>query len=132
MSPFEWLLCGHLVGDWLLQSDYEAVTKTNRWPANVTHAAKWTLSVATAAWIVGWRGETRFLVWLLAMGIVHALVDRRWPTLWVIWVKERIPLANPLESRDTPLFLVFCVDQVLHILQIAVLSVILTAGGNPA
>lgn len=125
MTPFEWLLCGHLVGDWLLQSDYEALNKGERWLPNITHVSKWTMSVAASAWVVGWRGEAGFLLWLLAMGVVHALVDRRWPTLWIIWLKERMPMARPKEAREPPMFLVFCVDQVVHILQVAVLAVIL-------
>src|SRR5690606_28965427 len=99
VTPFEWLLCGHLVGDWLLQSDYEALNKGKRWLPNVVHAAKWTMSVGAAAWVVGWRGEAGFLTWLLVMGVIHALFDRRWPTLWLIRFKECIPLSRSVERR---------------------------------
>lgn len=77
MTPFSWLVVGHFVGDMVLgQTDYEATHKANDWLPCLTHAAKWTIVMAVTAALAGWNGTGPFLLWLLAMGVCHAIIDR--------------------------------------------------------
>lgn len=63
-------LLAHLVGDYILQSHYEAVEKTNSWLPAFTHAAKY-----TAAFLPLTRSPKA----LLLIGGTHMLLDHfRW------------------------------------------------------
>lgn len=127
MTPFAWLLVGHFVGDILLgQTDYEAKNKVRDWLPCLTHALKWTIAVGIASLIAGWDGNAHYLGWLLIMGLLHAVIDRRWPVLWMVWLKEQLPLGgSKTVPKDYPAFLMMWADQVLHLLQIAFLAALL-------
>lgn len=119
MTPFEWLLVGHLVGDMVIgQTEAEALNKSTNWRRCITHALKWTATLGVAAALAGWRGEPTFGLLLLVMGALHAVIDRRWP---VVWVLRRVKGV----TGDPPGWLVMWVDQVLHVVQVAVLALAL-------
>ena len=40
------LLAGHLLGDWVAQTDWQATTKTRSWPALAAHVTSYHLGVA--------------------------------------------------------------------------------------
>lgn len=127
MTPFSWLLVGHFVGDMILgQTDYEATHKATHWLPCITHAAKWTIVLGLFAVFAGWTGSGTFLWWLLAMGVLHAVIDRRWPVRLIIKAKEYIPLGRP-SDKEPPAFLMMWVDQVLHLIQVAILAVALSS-----
>lgn len=116
MTPFEILFVAHLVGDVLFgQTEYEAINKATRWRPCITHAAKWTLIIAAASIIAGWRGEVLFAASLFVMGVLHAIIDRRWPVVRLLRLVKGI-------TDDPPDWLVIWTDQVLHIVQIAILA----------
>jgi len=76
------LLVSHLLGDWVLQSDWQAINKSRCWAALTAHVASYHLamglllliSILRDGWAV-WKG----LVILALSGGTHAVIDRRWP-----------------------------------------------------
>ncbi|MFZ5814687.1 MAG: hypothetical protein ACOY93_05235 [Bacillota bacterium] len=133
MTPFEKLLVAHLVGDWILaQTTWEALNKEKNWLACGSHALKWTLCLLAGLWWIrewgafSWKQDATLLITLAAMGLLHGLLDRRWLVERIIQVKEYIPLGLPLmapgSGEKPPFFVVICVDQVLHVVQVAVLA----------
>jgi hypothetical protein len=104
LTPFERALVAHLVADWLLQNDWMARNKIDlRHPAGWVHAAIHGVCLGLA---LNWRAG-------LALGLVHLLIDTRWPVdCWIRVFKK---------SAQSPLaaFIAIVTDQVLHVATLA-------------
>jgi hypothetical protein len=102
-----WGLVAHLVADWLLQNEWQAVHKVSlRHPAAWVHAgihglALWPVFGAAAA---------------VALGAAHMLIDTRKPRHWWAWLigQTRDP-AQPISMH-----VAIWSDQVLHVACLAV------------
>ena len=117
MNAFAWLVIGHLVGDWLLQSDWMAQGKKLGMlkPAGLVHFMIYTATIMGAFWLSGVRGKPPALY--MALGAVvflsHWLIDstclvERWMQFY----------------RQSNLEVVrLMVDQTLHLLVLATLAV---------
>lgn len=109
MSPFDALFVGHLIGDFLLQTNWMATQKSQYWVARLVHVIVYTLSVSTVALAIG--------VGLSTWGIViifgsHFIVDKRTIAPW--WVATVMQTTGK-ESG----WLGLVVDQVFHVLILA-------------
>lgn len=113
-------LCGmaHMVGDYLIQSDWMAVEKTRRWWPAIAHAVTYglpfllvTQSPAALAVIVG----------------THAVIDRYRLARHVVWLKNQLapyPFRPPHTATghfdDRPVWLstwlLIIADNVIHML----------------
>ncbi len=124
MSLFDWLLVGHLVGDFLLQTDGMALYKEQSWPWLLKHVGlyvavmtvllgAYALSRPVPLWLVG--------VALLGIAVTHIILDRREFTLgWMRLIGI---------SSDHP-WLPIVVDQVFHVVVLAVVAQILVMVGG--
>lgn len=112
-------LLAHLVGDYLLQSHYEAVEKTNKWTPAATHAAKY-----TAAFLPLTRNPKALVV----IGGTHMLLDHyRWAK-HVAWAKNYVApkeyRAKDLQNAGYPasvpsglaMALMIVADNTIHML----------------
>ncbi len=117
MSLFELLIIAHLLGDYLFQTEYEALNKAqgsffNRplWQHVATYTACF---VPLCIWV--------HLPWLSLVAIAgsHAFFDRRWP---IIWWRKNI-MGNSPESITEQFWLTIMVDQIFHILVLTVLVI---------
>lgn len=104
-----WGLVAHILGDWMLQTDWMATHKTNlRHPAGWVHSG---IHFVLMLLIFPWPAA-------LFVAVTHLLIDTRVPVRW--WMKnvKRIPSGSP-----AMLYLDIWMDQVFHvvILVIAVL-----------
>jgi hypothetical protein len=109
------LLAGHLIGDWVFQTDYEALNKTTSWRANQAHMFTYHLALTLfAVWTLGW---TMILV-LIVSWVTHSIIDRRWPVKWLMRHTGSGPFSNTLWG-------VICVDQALHISILCVCAALL-------
>lgn len=124
MSLFDWLLVGHLVGDFLVQTDNMAKNKAQSWPWMLKHVGVYLAVIAAPvsvyalhhplpAWLIA--------VALLLIGGTHIILDRR--DLTVRWM--RLVGISP----DHP-WLPIVVDQVFHLLVLAVVAQILVRVGR--
>jgi hypothetical protein len=107
------VLAGHLLGDFVTQTDWQAVNKEASWRADLGHVLTYHFTMAVLVLPVwhDWRAA-----WFLAISAgTHALVDRRWPTRLVL---------RSTGSKDfaTVFWGVIATDQALH-LSILALSV---------
>lgn len=100
------LLCGHLIGDYIVQNDWMAANKTTRtWPC-VVHCTCYTLAVwACSFWWMPWWGLG--VCWL-----AHFPIDRfrlaRW---WMVNVSGQKAFATgPLSPWS-----IIVVDNVFHL-----------------
>ena len=113
MDPLAAVLAGHLIGDWIVQTDYQAATKTSSWKANQQHMLGYHLTLAlfcAFAMSAEWVAVVVVVSWL-----THSVIDRRWPVQWLM----RHTGSRPF-SKTT--FGVIAVDQALHLSILAVLA----------
>ena len=124
MSLFDWLLVGHLVGDFLLQTDGMAKHKAQSWTWMLRHVGlylaviavvlgAYSLSAAVPLWVLGLA--------LLFIGVTHIILDRREFTLW--WMRL-IGITSDLG------WLTIVADQVFHLLVLVVAVQIVTWVGG--
>jgi Protein of unknown function (DUF3307) len=123
MSPtlFPVLLAGHLLGDWVVQNDWEATNKTRSWPALAAHVANYHLVMGALLLIPvlrdGWP-ISRALALLAVSAGSHAVID------------QRAPVRMLMRAVGSPGFAtvewgVIAVDQALHLSILAVLAALL-------
>jgi hypothetical protein len=105
------VLAGHLLGDFVTQTDRQAANKEVSWRADLGHVLTYHLTMAVLVLPVwhDWRAA-----WFLAISAgTHALVDRRWPTRLVL---------RSTGSKDfaTVFWGVIAADQALHLSILAI------------
>jgi hypothetical protein len=115
------LLAGHLLGDWVAQTDWQATNKTRSWAALVAHVASYHLLMGLLLLIPilrdGWSAE-KALAALTVSALTHALIDRRWP------VRALLRAAGS-SGFATVEWGVIAVDQALHLFILAMLALVL-------
>jgi hypothetical protein len=119
MSLFDWLLVGHLVGDFLLQTDTMARNKSKDWTWMLRHVGLYMLSVmiVVAVYVLNHPLSRWWIAAaLIFLSATHVGLDRRGFTArWMGFVG--IDLQHPWMS--------VVVDQVFHILTLAITAQIL-------
>jgi hypothetical protein len=113
------LLAGHLLGDWVAQTDWQATTKTRSWPALAAHVTSYHLLMGTLLLPVlrdGWPASNALLA-LFVSAATHAVIDRRWPV--------RALLRVTASGFATVEWGVIAADQALHLTILAMLAVLL-------
>lgn len=113
MTPLAAVLAGHLIGDWIVQTDYQAEHKTSSWKANQQHMLGYHLTLAAfcaLAMPAAWVAVTIAVSW-----VTHSLIDRRWPV-------KRLMQATGSGPFSETTFGVIAVDQALHLSILAVLA----------
>ncbi len=124
MSLFDWLLVGHLVGDFLLQTDGMAKYKAVNWTWMLRHVG---LYLAVMAVVLGaYALSAPVPLWalglsLLFIGVTHIVLDRRGFTLG--WMRI-IGITSDLD------WLTIVADQVFHLLVLVVVVQIMTWAGG--
>jgi hypothetical protein len=119
MSLFDWLLVGHLVGDFLMQTEMMAKCKVLSWPWMAKHVGRY---MAVMMVVIGAYALTHpvpfwlVVVVLLFIAGTHVVLDRRHFTQgWMRLVGV---------STDHP-WMPIVVDQVFHVLVLAVVAQVL-------
>lgn len=109
LSPFAFLILGHLVGDYLFQTSWMAAYKSSKWLPLFVHSAVYTFFIAIFAWI-GFGGLS--VLGIAIVFIAHLILDQRSFVSW--WVKN-VMKATGKEAG----WLSIVVDQIFHILVLA-------------
>ncbi|QQS22966.1 DUF3307 domain-containing protein [bacterium] len=115
---FIFAFLAHLVGDYLIQTEYEASNKPKgsffNW-ALLIHVVKYTVCVGLA---IAWCGASYWwIVWIFA---THYVLDRR---AFIIWWRRKI-MRSSEKSIKNDWWLNVIVDQIFHILTIAVIAIL--------
>jgi hypothetical protein len=112
------VLAAHLIGDWIVQTDWQAANKADSWWAMFNHMAGYHLTLGIAL-LVGDINATGWWKGLAILGIswaTHSVIDRRWPVVWIMRHTRSEGFSELPWAR-------MVVDQVLH------LSILLIAVG---
>jgi hypothetical protein len=124
MSLFDWLLVGHLVGDFLLQTDNMAKYKEWNWPWMLRHVGAYMAVMVIL--IVAYAVSHAVPLWaagggLLFIGGTHILLDRRDFTQW--WMRQ---VGISADHSWLPIV----IDQTFHLLVLAGVAQILVMAGR--
>jgi hypothetical protein len=105
------VLAGHLIGDFVVQTDWQANNKERNWRADAAHVLTYHVIMAVLVLPV-WHDPNA--AWFLAISIAsHAFVDRRWPTRLVLG-------ATGSKNFSTVFWGVIATDQSLHLSILAI------------
>lgn len=101
---FVWAVVIHLIADWLLQTEWMVIHKTD-----LRHPAAWVHSG------IHMLGLCLILAWPVALvvGFTHLWIDTRKPLLWWMRVVKRMPADTRVPIVETWL------DQVMHVTVLA-------------
>lgn len=124
MSLFDWLLVGHLVGDFLLQTNGMAKYKEQSWPWMLGHIGVYVMVMMALLGAYALSHAVPF--WMVAAALLfiagtHILLDRRGFTLW--WM-------GLIGISAEPPWLSIVVDQAFHLLVLAIVAQAVVATGN--
>lgn len=116
MTLFPLLIAGHLIGDWIVQTDWQAANKMTSWKANQQHMLGYHLTLAVLAVLA--TSAANALVIVVVSWLTHMVIDRRWPVVRLMRATGSVPF-----SQTT--FGVVAVDQALHLSILSVLAAVL-------
>ncbi|REB10129.1 DUF3307 domain-containing protein [Sporosarcina sp. BI001-red] len=112
MTLFSYLIVGHLIGDYLLQTNWMASGKATKWAPLLTHCFVYT-SVVSVAFLISTGMISFWMVVIIFLS--HIILDRRrfvaWWALAIMGVKE-----------GEPAWLLIIADQVFHIIVLAIIA----------
>lgn len=101
-----WLLVGHMVGDYLLQTSWMADNKASRWWPLLVHASVYTICI----WVISLPAGGLSYRGLLLVFLAHLVLDRRGAVAW--WVRT-------ICGADHLPWMLTVVDQSWHLLVLA-------------
>lgn len=109
MNTFNWLLVGHLVGDWVLQNEWMVLHKKQAWFTwpGFTHFAIYTLTIYGALWLSGERG----LTWVTSLVLLALIFFSH----WVVDATHLVQKWMQFYGKGNSFMVEVMVDQTLHI-----------------
>ncbi|KMP19392.1 DUF3307 domain-containing protein [Bacillus paranthracis] len=115
VSLFIVLYIGHKIGDYLLQTDYQAVNKKDNWIALISHCFTYTLAVSIMAYVfVGFFNWTAIFI----LFISHIIIDRKIFLNW--WAKNIKRIRDTEEPAVQPGLIEL--DQAFHYIILFIIS----------
>jgi hypothetical protein len=105
------VLAGHLIGNFVAQTDRQAAHKERSWRADLAHVLTYHLSMAVLV-IPIWHDRNAAGFFAISAAS-HALIDRRWPTRLLL-------VTTGSRAFSTMFWGVIATDQALHISILAV------------
>jgi hypothetical protein len=109
-----------LLGDWLLQTEWQAANKRHNWRAMLSHVVVYHI-VALAVLVVRFGFQNVYVYGVVGiLAVSHAFLDRGWPVAWLMR-KLRISV-----DRTPERWLTLVVDQSIHILLLGLASLVLS------
>jgi hypothetical protein len=93
-------LLAHMVGDYIIQTNHMAQTKTKSWAAAISHAVSYTLPFTVLYLVTGSRQLTP-VPSLLFIGVTHLLIDRYRLAVYVLWLRNQFAPKEYRYSWDS-------------------------------
>jgi hypothetical protein len=120
MSLFDSLVIAHFVGDWLLQTERQALSKRTSWRAMLSHVAVYHALILAV--LLAYRSPRDPLVYftVVVLAISHAILDREWPVI-ALMRALRMVVNRPPEK-----WFVIVIDQILHLVMLSLAALLLS------
>lgn len=121
MTIFEGLLMAHLLGDWLLQTEWQVLNKTTNARALGTHVVVYH-AVVLVVLLLGFSLRLVPVIGVVvALAVFHTILDRRTA------VRRLMRTLRLIVVREPDQWLAIVVDQALHLLSLGLASWVLSA-----
>ena len=120
MTVFETLLITHILGDWLLQTEWQALNKRHSWRAMLSHVMEYHVVLLGVLLAKFGLGDARVFVAVGLLAISHAILDRIWPVMWLMRTFKLIV------ERQPERWLVIAVDQAMHVMLLSLAALYLS------
>jgi hypothetical protein len=111
---FPILFAAHMLGDWIIQTDKQALNKMSSWRAMGGHVLTYHLCMAVLV-LPFWHDRWALLGFVISAA-THGFIDRRWPVRWLL---RKTGSANFSEMQLG----VLSADQALHAFFLALMAV---------
>lgn len=118
---------GHRIGDYFLQTGWQANNKAQLAAARLRHCVVYTLVIsALLFFILDWRS---ILIIFIITFIEHFIIDSRKPVIsWILFLETEISNSTSMNKDNIPGFLVLEFDQTIHYIRMFVISLLLGYG----
>jgi hypothetical protein len=116
MALLPLVLAAHFIGDWIVQTDWQAANKMTSWRANQMHIAGYHACILAAVLCAPISGVARAVIVGVSWG-THSIINRRWPVKWLMCHTGSAPFSETT-------FGVIAVDQALHLSILCVLAAV--------
>jgi hypothetical protein len=110
VTIFEGLLMAHLLGDWLLQTEWQAQNKASNWRAMLSHVVVYHAIVFIVLYFGFQLRAAPTIAVVLVLSVLHAILDRK-SVIESIMKRLRITV-----HREPERWLIIAVDQSVHLL----------------
>lgn len=112
MNQLAFALVGHLVGDYLLQNDWQANGKKKSTPICALHCLLWTIAVLGFAWSSWW------IWWVpIVLFVTHFAQDRTTFVRWWMGKAGQTGFAVHLAPWS-----IIAVDNTMHVVVLAIIA----------
>lgn len=116
MNLFGWLLLCHVIGDFLIQTESQALRKAAGKPWN--RAILLHCTTYTAVFVPAVLRLAIPMWWLAVLFASHWFLDRRW---FVYWWRRNVTRNSAASIAATP-WLSIVIDQAFHVLVLATIA----------
>ncbi|WP_134682557.1 DUF3307 domain-containing protein [Brevibacillus migulae] len=120
-------LVGHRIGDYLLQTDWQANNKTKHNGALVEHVTVYSITIGLIMLLA--------FDWIIAMCVFaltfleHLWIDTRKPVIaWKNFLERRLAGRKDYDISTLPFFVLIEIDQTFHYVRILLLSLLIGYG----
>lgn len=107
--------CFHMLGDWIIQTDAQAMAKMKSWRAMAGHVLTYHLTMAVL--VPPFRHDRWAVLGFVVSAATHGFIDRRWP------VRLLLSKTGSKSFAETTLG-VLAADQALHAVFLAFMAVL--------
>lgn len=120
MTVFESLLMAHILGDWLLQTEWQALNKATSWRAMLTHVIVYHVIVLAVLVARFGFGDPEVYAVVVFLAVIHTVLDRQRP------VRRLMRGLRLTVEREPDGWMRVAVDQSLHLLVLGIATLVLT------
>lgn len=118
---------GHRIGDYLFQTNDQAINKAKDGVYRVRHCISYSLTVASMILFV-FEWDKAVIVFGLTF-LEHMWIDSRTPVIkWKNFIERKLAKNNDFEVDSLPFFVLIEIDHSIHILRIFIISLLFGYG----
>lgn len=115
---------GHRLGDFFLQTGWQAMNKAANGLARFRHCVVYAGSISFLLVIIEDWGTCSIVFGLTF--VEHMVIDSRKPIIsWIMLLERRISNNKAFTVKQIPSFLMLEIDQTVHIVRIFILSILI-------
>lgn len=118
---------GHQLGDYGLQTNFQAMNKAENSNTRLRHSLVYS-AIISLLLLFAFSWSTTIVVFILTV-LEHMIVDSRKPVIvWKTFFERKISGNKRFNIEDLPFFVLVAIDQTSHITRIFIISLLIGGG----